>query len=143
VSNENPKPLSQYIVNLNRRSFIKTAGSIALASVAGSLPAFSSPQRNTQRHKARVAVLFKPGFPSLVGVLVFFVSASASAIVNQAIVNANAGLKEAPRTELPKERKLKRFEKRNERMFLYKVSIISASVLVVAMTSIYWKDCGD
>ncbi|MEK6571077.1 MAG: hypothetical protein AABZ61_06885, partial [Bacteroidota bacterium] len=54
-------------MKINRRGFIKTAGGIALASIAVSIPALSSSQQPSggQRQKRRVAVFFEPTFPSV------------------------------------------------------------------------------
>ncbi|MFI5252524.1 MAG: cellulase family glycosylhydrolase [Bacteroidota bacterium] len=55
-------------MKLNRRHFIKSAGGLALASVAGAIPAFSAWQQNTSSHagaKLRAAVFFEPDFPTI------------------------------------------------------------------------------
>lgn len=52
---------------VGRRSFIKTAGSLALATISHSLPAFSSEDKSRQR-KPRIAVFFEPSFPIVDGV---------------------------------------------------------------------------
>ncbi|MBI1807142.1 MAG: cellulase family glycosylhydrolase [Ignavibacteria bacterium] len=51
---------------LNRRTFLKATGSIALAGVAGTLPALSSLRLPESRSpKPRVAVFFEPTFPPI------------------------------------------------------------------------------
>jgi hypothetical protein len=50
------------------------------------------------------------------------IASSSSASVPRAIANARQGLYEALRFEMPKERKLKRIEKRNDGVLIYKLT---------------------
>lgn len=52
-------------MNINRRDFIKSAGGLAVAGVAGSIPVFAALQENASQsaNKPRVAILFDETFP--------------------------------------------------------------------------------
>jgi hypothetical protein len=55
-------------MKINRRHFIKSAGGLALASIAGAIPVFSSLQEQTTSNtaaKLRVAVFYEPDFPAV------------------------------------------------------------------------------
>src|SRR5208283_112225 len=53
-------------MSITRRRFIKTAGTIALASIAHPLPVFSGMQ-NSLQNNSRIAVFFEPSFPAIDG----------------------------------------------------------------------------
>jgi len=57
-------------MKIRRRDFIKTAGGLALATVAGSLPVLSGPQVNPRDKKLRIALFYEPSFPSGDGIAV-------------------------------------------------------------------------
>jgi len=57
-------------MKIRRRDFIKTAGGLALATVAHSLPVLPDPQVQPRGKKIRIALFYEPSFPSADGIAV-------------------------------------------------------------------------